>query len=178
MEARVRQMIAEVMRREGGYANHPADKGGPTQFGVTQGALSDYLGRRVSVEEVRGITAEMAVEIYYTRYFLLPRVDALPVAIQALMLDMCVNHGAKNAMRILQRVINQSEMAQVDEDGVCGPQTQGAAAVVERRMGRYFLNALVDERLNFYRNIVGNAPSQLVFLNGWERRAESFRVAV
>ena len=29
-------LIDEVIDREGGYVNHPADKGGPTRWGVTE----------------------------------------------------------------------------------------------------------------------------------------------
>jgi lysozyme family protein len=109
---------------------------------------------------------------------MLPRINALPQSIQPLMLDMCVNHGAGKAIKIMQRVINQAGIEQVMEDGICGPSTQHAAQRTQEAMGVYFQNALVDERINFYRQIVSHTPSQLVFLRGWERRAESFRVVV
>ena len=32
----VDQLIDALIEREGGYANHPADKGGPTCFGITE----------------------------------------------------------------------------------------------------------------------------------------------
>ena len=32
----VDQLIDAVIDREGGYVDHPADKGGPTRFGITQ----------------------------------------------------------------------------------------------------------------------------------------------
>ena len=44
------ELIEELIEREGGYINHPADKGGPTRFGITEavarahgyaGAMSD-----------------------------------------------------------------------------------------------------------------------------------------
>lgn len=30
------QLIDDVIAREGGYTNHPADRGGPTRWGITQ----------------------------------------------------------------------------------------------------------------------------------------------
>ena len=33
-------MITDVIRREGGYVNHPADKGGPTKYGITHKTLT------------------------------------------------------------------------------------------------------------------------------------------
>ena len=29
-------LINDLIEREGGYVNHPADKGGPTCFGITE----------------------------------------------------------------------------------------------------------------------------------------------
>ena len=30
------QLIDELIAREGGYTNHPADRGGPTRYGITE----------------------------------------------------------------------------------------------------------------------------------------------
>jgi hypothetical protein len=35
-------MIDRLIRREGQYVNHPSDRGGPTNYGVTQIAIDDY----------------------------------------------------------------------------------------------------------------------------------------
>ena len=32
----IEQMIDEVLSKEGGFVNHPADKGGATKYGITQ----------------------------------------------------------------------------------------------------------------------------------------------
>ena len=32
----VDELIDELIEREGGYVNHPADRGGPTKFGITE----------------------------------------------------------------------------------------------------------------------------------------------
>ena len=66
---RVECIINEVIERfEGGYSNHPADRGGPTNMGITQATLSEYLGRPASVDEVRSLSRAQAVAIYRSRW--------------------------------------------------------------------------------------------------------------
>lgn len=179
MNSETKTLLDKVIEREGGYVDHPADRGGPTKYGITLATYGAYLGRKASAEEVKALDVKTAREIYYTRYYLPARIDALPKEIRGIVFDMCVHHGISRAIRILQRVINQAGVAEetLTEDGVNGVKTHGAAAASQAAMGDYFLNALVDERLTFFRHIVGHNPSQLVFLKGWENRAEGFRVS-
>lgn len=173
------EIISDILRKEGGYVNHPEDKGGPTNFGITQKTLSDYLGKPVSVEDVKNLTKKVAKEIYLSNYFYSPRIDQLPEQCHHLVLDMSVNHGSKNAIKIVQRVITLADVVDdITVDGVAGPQTFEAAKLTHEAMGNYFINAIVDERVNFYNAIVEHNPSQSVFLKGWINRAESFREAV
>lgn len=169
------QMIADVLRREGGYVNHPNDRGGPTNMGITQRSLATWRGRPVSVTEVRDLTQEEAVRIYRTRYFTGPQLDRLPASLQPQLFDMAVNHGPGRAVKLLQQVINQAGFGPLETDGRVGPATAGAAGRALEAMGDYLHNALVDERLAFYRRIVARNPSQGVFLKGWTKRADEFR---
>ena len=45
--------ISEVLLTEGGYVDHPDDRGGPTNYGITQKTLSDFLGHEATKEEVQ-----------------------------------------------------------------------------------------------------------------------------
>lgn len=38
-------LIDELIEREGGYVSHPADRGGPTMFGITEAEARAWLCR-------------------------------------------------------------------------------------------------------------------------------------
>lgn len=170
-------MLDDLLAREGGYVHHPADKGGPTKFGITQRTLSEWLGRPAGVGEVRSLDEETAREIYVARYLAGPRIDTLPDEIVPQLFDMAVNHGPRQAVRILQQVLGLAGW-RVDIDGTVGPETRRVAFEAQEEMGPFLANAIAEERVNFYRRLVAADPSQGVFLNGWLARAEAFKVPV
>lgn len=174
----VEQMIGDVLRREGGYVNHPADRGGPTNFGITQATLSAWLGRPAGVEDVKALDEATAREIYEVRYLTGPRIDTLPARVVPFAFDAAINHGPRNAVRMLQRVVNEAGFGPGDVDGVVGPQTRRLAEQADAAMDDFLLAALVEERRNVYRRIVAAEPSQAVFLDGWMNRVAEFEPAI
>lgn len=172
----VDRMIDRVVRREGGFVDHPADRGGPTKFGITQTTLSAYLGRQATTAEVRSLEREVAERIYRQNYYHAPGIDGLPARIQPLIFDSAVNHGPGRAIRLLQQVLNAAGFGPLAVDGVAGPQTRRAAHDADHAMGDWLLAALVEERRNFYHAIVENDPRQEVFLAGWLNRLAEFEV--
>jgi lysozyme family protein len=178
MTVEVDQLIAEVLRKEGGYVDHPADRGGPTNFGITQATLSKFLERAVTVEEVKALDIGTAKDIYELRYYRGPRIDKLPDSIQPFVFDCAVNHGPRRAIRFVQRICNDAGFGPLAEDGLMGPKTKAVANTCHEHMGDWMLVALIQERQMFYANIVANDASQSVFLRGWLARARSFLPAV
>jgi len=168
--------IDNIIRIEGGYVNDPADRGGPTKYGITQKTLSDYLGRQASIEDVKNITKETAREIYERHYLTGPRINTLPSPIQEQILDIGVNSGPKTAIKMLQRVLNAAGFGPVTVDGVIGPMTRNVTETALQKMGPYLSNAIVDHRIQFYEHLAERHPSDKKFLKGWKRRANSFRL--
>jgi lysozyme family protein len=66
-------IISEVLAREGGYVDHPADRGGPTNFGITLATLADFVGHPVTASDVRLLDETTARTIYRSRYIWLVR---------------------------------------------------------------------------------------------------------
>jgi len=168
-------MIDDILRREGGYVNHPADRGGPTKFGITLKTLSAYLGRIVSASDVEALDEATAREIYERNYFYGPHIDQLPELIQPFIFDCAVNHGPSRAIKFVQKVCNQEGyMPPLDEDGGMGSKTRTTAQTAAAEMGDGLLKALLEERRRFFQALVDKDPSQKVFLAGWMNRVKEF----
>lgn len=165
-----------MIAREGGFVHHPADRGGPTKYGITQRTFSEWLGRPATDDEVRQLDEETAREIYVARYIAGPRIDTLSPEIVPQVFDMAVNHGPRRAVRLLQEVLRLAGWP-IDVDGVIGPQTRRAAVEAREQMGPFLTNAIADQRGNYYRRLAAADPSQRVFLQGWLNRAEAFKVS-
>ena len=175
----IEQMIDDVLVREGGYVNHPADRGGATNFGITLATLSKYLGQAATLADIQSLSLEVAREIYQRNFYFSPGLHTLPDTIQPFVFDSAVNHGPRTAIRFLQSVCNQAGYQPVlSEDGAIGPNTRRGIAWAIEAMGDVFLQAIVEERKNFYLIIVAARPSQEVFLNGWMTRIKEFEQEV
>jgi lysozyme family protein len=170
----VDEMIADIIRREGGYSNHPNDRGKATKYGITLETLSKWRGRPTGIENVKRLTKTEAADIYRAEYFDRPLINFLPAQLQPVAFDMAVNMGPKQAIKILQTVI-ADYLPGISIDGVIGSKTLGAIDELVSVIGyRYFICQITGERINFYRGIVNRDPSQAVFLSGWVNRAREF----
>ena len=167
-------MINAVIDREGGFVDHPSDKGGATKYGITLGTLTTWRARLCTDSDIKQIERKEAYEIYYDSYFLRNNIIDLPLKLRHFMLDCAVNHGSKSAIKILQRELLANGYV-ILVDGICGNITQKLAGIAEDALGAQLLNSLVERRKQYYRAIVHNNPTQQVFIKGWLKRAESFR---
>lgn len=152
------KIIEIIFQYEGGYVNDPTDRGGETKFGISKRAHPDI--------NIRDLTKNLAREIYRVDYWIPSRAGKLPVKLRGPYFDMCVNHGQRNAVRILQQACN-GRGEKIAEDGLIGPQTIGACAKLEKKR-------LISYRCLFFARIVQRDPEQERFWYGWFRRAVSF----
>jgi lysozyme family protein len=149
--------LAQVLRHEGGYVNHPSDPGGATNLGITAATLARARGRPMTSAEVAALTRAEAVAIY-RRFFWNPVCgDALPPGLDHAVFDLSVNSGPGRAARLLQRVLS------VPEDGVVGPATLAAAKASDPGET---VRALQRERLAFLKRL----STWPVFGRGWQAR--------
>lgn len=135
----ITKIIDDVLKAEGGYVDHPDDKGGPTNWGITQATAraAGYTGH------MRDLSREKAFDIYYSRYVKAPRFDqvaAVNERIGSEVIDTGVNMGPAVAARFLQRSLNAlnrrgTDYADIAVDGAVGPATIGALKGLFRKRG-------------------------------------------
>ena len=62
-------VLPHVLKSEGGFVNHPNDRGGATNMGITLRTFERYLGRPASINELKNIDDKQVMDIYEKRYF-------------------------------------------------------------------------------------------------------------
>ena len=81
------------------FVNHPEDPAGATNLGVTKGTMQQYLGRHVSMGEMKSLTAEDVKLIYRKLYADKVRFDDLPSGLDWAVLDWVVNSRTGRAAK-------------------------------------------------------------------------------
>ncbi|MBB5686207.1 glycoside hydrolase family 108 protein [Sphingobium boeckii] len=171
----VDSLIEEVIGREGGYSNHPADKGGPTRWGITQNtARAHGFGG-----DMRHFPRAEAVAIYRRIYWLRPgfeRVASHAPRVAAELFDTGVNMGPAIAVSFLQRALNAlnrgaSDFADVAAGTAIDAATEKALVAFMARRGpsgesvlMKAIEALQGER---YLRLAEQRPANEAFLYGW-----------
>lgn len=143
------QAFSEIIKREGGYVDHPDDPGGATNYGITERVARShgYVG------SMKDLPLSTAKHIYRRDYWDKISADLLPPRIRFHVLDAAVNSGHGQAIKWLQKA------GGVDDDGIIGKDTLVAAHNVTP--AKY--SAL---RLMFMTNLRG----WNTFGRGWARR--------
>ena len=170
------QLIEALIEREGGYANHPADRGGPTRFGITE-AVARAHGYRGAMS---GLPQDEAAAIYRRLYWLRPRFDQVAARaprIAAELFDTGANMGPAVAATFLQRALtalnrNGKDYPDLVPDGRVGPATLAALdgfldARGKRGGETVLLRALEALQGERYLRLAEKRPANEAFLYGW-----------
>ena len=169
-------LIETLVEREGGFVANPADKGGPTRFGITE-AVARANGYRGAM---RALPREEAAAIYKRLYWLRPRLHEVAARSGRLaeeLFDTGVNMGPAVAVTFLQRALtalnrNGKDYPDLVPDGRIGAQTLSALDTFLSLRGKSSgetvllraLEALQGER---YLRLAERRPANEAFLYGW-----------
>ncbi|HEY9580450.1 MAG TPA: glycosyl hydrolase 108 family protein [Rhizorhapis sp.] len=168
-------LVEDVIAREGGYTAHPADKGGPTRWGITQAVARahGYCG------DMRQFPRDEAKTIYRHIYWEQPgfaAVAEIAPDIAAELFDTGVNMGPQVPVGFLQRALNafnreQRDYADIVVDRQIGPKTMSAlnAFLRLRTPGgeTVLMKAMETLQGERYLSLAERRPANEAFLYGW-----------
>jgi lysozyme family protein len=158
------ESIRRVLASEGGYVNHPADPGGPTNFGITIADYRRYVKSDATAADVRTMKVEEAKAIYREKYWRAMRCDDLPAGVDYCVVDYAVNSGTGRVPKVLQRVLGISVTGRMDDATVAASGDREARALIQ---------SICDERLRFLQGL----KTWAVFGKGWSKRVGEVRSA-
>jgi lysozyme family protein len=158
MNDRFNWIIKFVLDAEGGYTNDPVDPGGETNFGIDKRSHPDV--------DIKNLTVEQAKEIYWNEYWLKFSCDRFEKPVGEVYFDCCVNTGAKQSNKFLQRAVG------TEADGIIGPKTVSRLVVENPDV---LANAMIGQRQKFYENLAESKPALKKFLKGWTNRNLNLR---
>lgn len=175
----IESMIEATIRAEGGYVNHPADRGGPTNWGITQAVARDngFTG------DMRNLTRAQAIAIYRSEYAIKPGFAAVAEVypdLGAKLFDVGVNMGPAWPSRWLQGWLNNVNTgsrlgADLIVDGKLGARSLAALRAFKAwrgaEGGKRLLDAIKGQQVARYDDIVRGDKSQRAFAYGWLGRA-------
>ena len=164
-----------LLKWEGGYVDHPNDKGGPTNRGITVPVLKvAYAQGVVKHCDIKALTKEEAMAIYKKNYWNRHGWNELAWPVCAATLDISVNHGARGWALIVQRACNKLG-AGLTVDGKYGAKSKAALWSLAKKEPKGLALAICEMKQDYYNRIVAGDESQKVFLKGWTNRVNALR---
>lgn len=172
-------ILGGIYAAEGGYVNNKADRGGATNYGVTEQVAREhgYLGdMRNFPKHCYDRMTTCADKIYTDAYIDKPGFRpwlVMDPGIAAEAIDTGVNMGPAIGAKFLQAAINKScAGADLAVDGKLGPKSTTTYQACSVKLGPQtfclrVLNAMDDQQKRRYEWIVQRNPSQRQFLKGW-----------
>lgn len=167
--------IAALIAREGGFVDHPADRGGATIWGITEQVARAYG----YTGAMRAMPQALARDIYERRYWREPGFDKVAAIFPKLaeeLFDTGVNMGAEVPARFLQRSLNifnreGKSYPDIAVDGRIGTMTIAALRAYrdthDARAETVLIRAVDSQQGERYHQIAEGRESQEAFTYGW-----------
>ena len=185
------KVIPIIFHWEGGYDANPNDTGNwyqgkliGTNHGISAPLLAEYVGDKMTSDDMKNLTKEKAQSIMKKRFW--DKIKGDDINSQSIANFICdwVYNSGPGVIDNIQRVIG------CKDDGKIGPNT---IAAINSHDNEPLFNALVTARTQFIQAIVANSvtnylrkhpaagerelkkKTKLMYKNGWLNRINSFK---
>ena len=179
-----------ISKYEGGYVNHPNDKGGETYRGIARNLFPQWAGWKIIDKHKKNDNFKnnlygdtylnSLVEVFYRKQFWDKlqgdQIDSQLIANE--LMDIAVNMGMNRATYFLQRALNVSNKKgrlweDIAVDGVLGNNTINTTnSATERGYSQLIYKLLNVMQGHRYIVLAERNKSQEVFIHGWLKRVQ------
>ena len=171
--------LKRVLELEGGYSDDPNDKGGNTNFGITERVYNAWLSNDSKpLRPVIGITVEEVALLYYSEFWIQARCNLIeefswPLADEVF--ETSVNCGPGIGVVMVQQAFNSLRSEDVPplvNDGRCGPLTLHALRrMCEQGYEDILVRASNCQQYIYYCTLLDKDPVRnRKYIRGWMKR--------
>lgn len=154
-----------VISHEGGFSDDPRDKGnklkdgrpGSTMLGCTQQNWENFIGKKVTHDEMRRLTKEDVKPLYKKNYWDAVMGDVLCAGLDYAAFDFAINAGPTASRKLIQKSLS------INSDGVFGPMTLKA---IKDSNGADLIEKFSKEKESHYRSL----SDFNIYGKGWLKR--------
>ena len=150
-------MNSRVKINEGGYVNHPNDRGGETKFAISS--------RWYPTEDIKNLTQERASMLLFRDYWKKTNIYQLPDELADIVLDDSIVQGQPTAIKNLQKALG------IIEDGIIGANTLRA---IKNTNYKILKEKFIENVKKVEEQYLNNDPSQRVFEKGHKNRFNKY----
>lgn len=161
---RFNKFLAYIFEVEGGFTDDENDRGGATNFGITEEEAREfgYTG------DMQNLTKDFAKNIYLKKYYLGNKLNKITDDRVALSIfDWAVNSGRRGIKKA--QIVANKFGASLIVDGIIGNKTLEAINSINPEA---FLKEYHEMQRTFYKNLAAKDSTQEDFLKGWLNRVE------
>ena len=152
-----------MLNLEGGKTDEKSDRGGRTNFGITQRTYNDWLKQnKLKSSDVFKISKERALKIYKKQFWGVIKGDQLPHNVAKAIMSMALTDGPQDSVRFIQRLLN------IEQTGFMGPKTLAAIWSKCKKDDKMFTKQILDAQIKRYKS----DEQADTYGKGWTNRAD------
>ena len=173
--------IVNTFKAEGGFENDKEDNANfvngvciGTNRGISAQAYYAYFKRTPTVEQMKALTVEQAMQIFKGNYWDKVACDFIVnQSVAELMFQFIIGSG-QGQVSDIKDIANKTNGSNVLVSNDL-PITKADCNFINGLNQSLFFKGLWDFRLAFYDKVVKNTPSKMKYLKGWQNRLNTHK---
>lgn len=152
-----------MLNLEGGKTDEKSDRGGRTNYGITQRTYNDWLKKnKMKPSDVFKISKARALQIYRKQFWGVIKGDQLPHNVAKAIMSMALTDGPQDSIRFVQKLLG------IEVTGFMGPKTLAAIWSKCKKDDKLFTKQILDAQIKRYKS----DEQADIYGKGWTNRAD------